>query len=40
MLLQIADALDMNLCEALKGEKEFIKESERMTKNTERVFSG
>jgi transcriptional regulator with XRE-family HTH domain len=40
MLLQIADALDMNLCEALEGEKEFIKESERMTKNIERVFSG
>jgi len=40
ILLQIADALDMNLCEAIKGEKEFIKKSELMTKNTERVLSG
>lgn len=40
ILLQIADALDMNLCEAVKGEKEFIKKSELMTKNTERVLSG
>ena len=40
MLLQIADALEMNLCEAIQGEKDFIQEREKMTKNLERVNSG
>lgn len=40
MLLQIADALEMNLCDAIQGEKDFIKEKDRMTEKLERVSSG
>ena len=31
MLIRIAKSLDMNLCEAIKGESDFIKKKEEMT---------
>jgi len=32
--------LEMNLCEAIQGEKDFIKEREKLALNLERVNSG
>lgn len=40
MLLRIAEALEINLCEAIKGEKDFLMKSEKMTKSIKRVVNG
>lgn len=40
MLIRIAKSLDMNLCEAIKGERDFIKKKEEMTLSNKRNLDG